>query len=221
MNQTSFLIGNLQIFEPVTVITNLLLAGFCFYFSGVAKKSAPRYFAWFYFILGFSIFLGAFAHGLYDSVDNPLQQYTRFFALMATSAGAIASIQMLDNEKIVRNLSALSIVQFLIFGALVIGFNKFVFVTIHSILSLGIIAGGIFITQGARFGSNAVYWMVGGIIVNASTAVIHGLKLGFQENFNHNDISHLILIGGCFMMLKGAQFAHDNILANNWVENEI
>lgn len=221
MNQTSFLIGNLQIFEPVTVITNFLLSGFCFYWSGIAKKSTPRYFAWFYFILGFSILLGAFAHGLYDTIDNPLQQYTRFFALMATSAGALACIHMLENQELVKKLTVLSIIQFIAFSILVMGFNKFVFVTIHSFLSLGLMAGGIFISQGQRFGSNAVFWMLCGILVNASTAVIHGFKLGFQTHFNHNDISHLILIGGCFMMLKGVQFAHENLTTGNLMERDI
>lgn len=220
MNQTSFLIGNLQIFEPVTVITNVLLAGFCFYWSGIAKKSTPRYFAWFYFILGFSILLGAFAHGMYDTIDNPLQQYTRFFALMATSAGALACIHMLENQAMIRKLTILSILQFVLFGVFVIGYNKFIFVTIHSFLTLGIISGGIFISQGSRFGNNAVVWMMGGILVNASTAVIHGFKLGLQAHFNHNDISHLILIGGCFMMLRGVQFAHENMMSNGLIDSE-
>lgn len=218
MDQNSIILGNLQIFEPVTVLTNLLLAGFCFFWSGAAKGNTPRFWSWFFLLLGSSVLLGAFAHGLYINIDNPAQKYTRFLAIMSVSAGSLASIYVLDNKALIRKLSFLLIFQFVVFSYLVLTYNRFVFVTIHSLLGLGITVGGVFIWQVNRLGSQSVYWMLGGIAVNASTAVIHSLKLSPHPYFNHNDISHLILVLGCFMMFKGAQSAHRYLLEKSLVQ---
>ncbi len=218
MDQNSIILGNLQIFEPVTVLTNLLLAGFCFFWSGAAKGNTPRFWSWFFLLLGTSVLLGAFAHGMYDSTDNPAQKYTRFLAIMSVSAGSLASVYVLENRILIKRLTWLLIIQFMVFSFFVLKYNRFVFVTIHSLLGLGITVGGVFIWQVSRLGSQAVTWMLGGILVNASTAIIHTLKLSPHPFFNHNDISHLILVLGCFMMFRGAQYAYNNLLDTALVE---
>lgn len=205
MDQTSILLGKLQIFEPVTVLTDLLLAGFCFYWAGAAKRTTGQFWTWHFFLLGLTFLIGGFAHGYYDYVDNPIQLISRVVSMFAVSAGAFAGIVAMQPSKAKVYMTYITFIQLVVFVSLVLVTNKFIWVTVHSVIGLGLILGGIFATSKDFFGQEASYNMLLGIFINFSTAFIHTFKISVHNYFNYNDLSHLILIVGIFFMFRGSQ----------------
>lgn len=94
-------------------------------------------------------------------------------------------------------------IQLLVAMIFILKYNEFWIVKKDAIFGLGLIVGGINIFLAIK-GNKASLLILGGIIVNAFTAYIHSNKIYISKWFNHNDISHIILLIGFYLMAKGA-----------------
>jgi len=196
-----------RIYEPMTVLTNFILAGMCFFYFKQLKLSHGNW-ALFFLFLGLSTFCGAIGHGYSQDINNPVKFLSRIFAIFSVVFGGAASISSLNNPKSRKILLGLLTVQSLAFLIWLIAANSFVAVKYNSILGLGVIVLGIHIYHYAKNQVSKDFLIALGIIINASAAIINTYKLGLSPNFTYHDVGHVVLMIGIFFMYRGiSQYA--------------
>ena len=203
MDQPSIYPFGFPFHEPVTSFTNIILCFSCIYFGNNVGKSHAKYWSYFFYTLAFSTGFAALGHGLYVDKNNILQLISRSANIMAVCVASFASILYLKNKNLILSLTILSMIQLLVAMIFILKYNEFWIVKKDAIFGLGLIVGGINIFLAIK-GNKASLLILGGIIVNAFTAYIHSNKIYISKWFNHNDISHIILLIGFYLMAKGA-----------------
>jgi hypothetical protein len=61
-----------------------------------------------------------------------------------------------------------------------------------------------------RRGTPASAWIIAGIIVSFAAALIQAKGFGFHEHFNHNDVYHVIQMGGVYCFYRGGCLLEDH-----------
>lgn len=193
----------LNIYEPATVLTNIALAMFCFAWFIKLKKQSRRFWPYFFLFISIATILGAVGHGLYEHNDNPALLISRIFAMNAFIFAG------LDMSKRYESRTRSFLVAFVSIGVFTFSFlwilfkNDFSVVKLNGIIILlGIVGGttayGYFVNKQAK---DAL--ILGGVLINALAAVMHSLKISFNVWFNHNDIGHILMIFGLYLIFKG------------------
>lgn len=209
MDQPSIYPFGFPFHEPVTSLTNLILCFSCFYFgNNVGKSHANKYWSYFFYTLAFSTGFAALGHGLYVDKNNILQLISRSANIIAVCLASLGSILYLKNKNLILLLTIISMIQLLVSIIFIIRYNEFWIVKRDAIFGLGLIVGGVNLSLAIK-GNKASLLILGGIIVSAFTAYIHTNKIYISKWFNHNDISHLILLIGFYLMAKGASKLHE------------
>jgi len=191
-----------RIYEPMTVFTNFILTGMCWYFFKKLKAD-DRNWALFYLFLACSTLIAAIGHGYTSELDNPVKFVSRVFAILSVMFGGVASIRTLNNVRSRNTLTAFMFLQSLVFLGWLIVVNTFVPVKYNSIVGLGVVVMGIHLSHLIRGRLSRDLWIVAGIVVCASAAVVNTLKLGVSPNFTYHDVGHVVLMVGLYLMYFG------------------
>lgn len=203
MEQPAIGVFGYLLYEPVTVITDLMLAGFCIYYANLTRKYHAIVWPYFFLLMAFATFTGAFGHGLFTDKNNQLQLISRMSAVIAVCVATLASIATIKFKAPVLLFQILALFEMGITLVLLYLKNDFLVVKYNSILGMGIFTGGIQV--GNLFtGSSGSKYILAGIIINALAGAVHAAKLSVNEWFNHNDIGHFIMMLGLFTIAKGA-----------------
>ncbi len=212
MIQPSITLYGFIIYEPVTAFTNLILSGCCFIYGLKVGKSHAKYWAAFFYVVALAAFFAAFGHGLFVNKNNILQLISRGTNITAVYIASIASVILINNEKIKNFLNVFSLIQLLVALVCIAIYYEFWVVKWDAILGLGVIVGGIHIFY-ASGGNKGSLLVLAGVIINAFTAYIHSNKISISKWFNHNDIGHIMLILGFYFMAKGAIKLQENAIS--------
>lgn len=197
----------LNIYEPVTVVTNIILAMFCFVWFAKLKKQRRMYWPYFFLFIAVANTLAAFGHGLYTSVNNPVQLGSRVLAMNAFLFAGVDSAMRFSKRSVSFIVIIMSVLLFVSSLIWVIVKNDFTVVKWNGvIILLGLVGGtmayGYFAKQQRK---DAL--VLSGILVNGLAAVVHTLGISYNEWFNQNDIGHLLMIFGLYLIFKGTEDA--------------
>ncbi|MGZ4044206.1 MAG: DUF6962 family protein [Bacteroidia bacterium] len=195
------------IFEPMTILTNLFITFFCcfaFYRVNKIKTNLANKWAWFFFLIGISSFIGSVAHGAHFQLGETFLK-TTVFLMNAVSLVAIYFCFKAANTYISLGKQsgkyATWAVLLWILILLVVTFiqNNFLLIKIHAgiVLTYSLI---IHLITYKKAGSPLIAW---GIIVSFFSIVVHSLYLSFSEWFNYKDIAHIIMLVSLLMMYRG------------------
>jgi len=190
------------IYEPMTVLTNLILAFMCWWIYE-QQKEGNRNWAYFFLFLSLSTLSAAVGHGYSELLDNPVKFFSRAFALVSVYFGGFASIQILGREQLRLVLKWVLLIQSVVFFAWLVMDNTFLPIKFNSILGLGIIVLGIHLHSLATNKDTRDMWIVLGIIINASAAIVNTYKWNLSPNFTYHDIGHVIMMIGIIVMYQG------------------
>lgn len=196
--------------EPVTAISDLLLAVFCLAIVASFRKFRKlenSVYSWqvFFLLMGASTFIGVIVHGFryYQSIPvhdntwmlmNVIAGVSIYFAQLATSRSILKNSK---NGAILRKIAAAQIVVYLI---LILIFRSFNVVKIQ--VAAGMVPVMIIYFYDFKKGVQGGAWLGTGIALSFVPAVFHSLKVTISENwFNHNDISH-VFIGASFALIS-------------------
>jgi hypothetical protein len=210
--------GSFMLSEPITAITDVLLALLCFiiiFRLRVLKKETGSYSAWSFFFLGMglSTLTGTIVHGCrhYQTEDahyntwmfmNVLSGLSVFFAQLAT----VKYIH--QRSKHAKLLQTIAWIQLVCYFVLILIFRSFNVVKIQ--VAVAMIPVMIIHIAGFRKGIKGGGWVGAGIGMSFFSAVFHTFKISINEIwFNYNDLSH-VFIGASFILiatgvLKGAE----------------
>lgn len=202
-------IAGLEIHEPITVLTNIIICVMCFVFFFLIKRNhqhklGSTLWRFFFLCMALSSFIGAFKHGfLENKMDNiylmcwlPMQAITIAGNYYAQRATAITALKDSSFKRLFINIATL---QLILFIPAVFIFQNYTVVTINTALALI----PVMVMHFTKAKHDRTYlWMAYGIAILFLTAFVHTTKFSLHRYFNYLDISHvLLMITFCFFYI--------------------
>jgi len=202
-----FFLG-LTILEPITFLTDLVLAVTAFIIQLTLKKQtiiskAVLYWHRFFLLLAVSTLFGGFAHALANYTGKILHLFSWVVsgvAILAVELSAIDSFKKLKTQ-----FHIFVFLKFILFFIFLLWKQNFVVVKINSMIGLGGIVFIFHLKNSLKKSNYRGSLIVAGILLLSSSAVVHGLKLSFSEYLNHNDLSHLIMALSLVVIFRGVK----------------
>ncbi len=197
----------LELADPLTFISDILMAVFCAYFGHKLfhefKSKYSKLTAFFFLFLGFSAFLGGTAHlfDLYLGKNPHLIAWT--MQGVSILMFQLASLKLITSSKIKLFLRVLILAFFGIFVSQILSVQHFDVVKVNSIVGL---IGFVSIIHIYKYFQerNSVYLKVPLVIILFSgPAMIHSFDIYFNKWIDQNVISHLLLLP-CYYLLYTA-----------------
>ncbi len=202
-----------MITEPMTMATDYLLAvvawvlAFRLMTRGRRDASRPALLWGSAFLFtGIAAFAGGTFHGftliLSSSVLGALWKVTCYslgigsLALLAGIADAVLS------RRWFAVISAAALVKFILYAIELLRSDDFRLVVMDyaiSMVAVLVIAAIDWIHRKSRSSP----WIVGGILVSFVAAAIQASGLTVHQHFNHNDLYHVVQIGGLWLLYRG------------------
>jgi hypothetical protein len=194
-----------SISEPVTLVTDYLLAGvtawLCLLLWKQRELQRSRH-GWTvaFGALALAAFLGGTWHGIVQSQllwkATTLAVGVASFAMLAGSAFAVAS----GAPRMA--LLVLASVKLFVYATVMLLRNEFIFVVIDT--------GVAFTLVGALHLWRFNAWIVAGVAVSVLAALVQAGGFAPHRYFNHNDLYHVIQIAAMFLFYRGARRLTDS-----------
>ena len=212
MEQPSIFFWGVEIQEPVTSLTDILVGIACIYaFVLLNKKGRPekpfRYFRWFFITTGVATIMAGFlGHAFYYAAETWLKApgwIISMLGVMFIERGSIAHAEPLLNSKFVRFFKAINVVELLIFMGLTFYFMDFRFVQLHTFYGLVVV---VFAFEGYvlyKTGQKEIWWILGSIISMVFCATVYLTKLALHPFFNHADLAHIFMLISVILAYQG------------------
>ena len=204
MLQPSISLSGFTLHEPVTVFTDLLLSALCLFLFKTTHKYHAKLWSYFFMTMAFATFFGAMGHGLYIDKNNGLQWISRCFGIVSVWFASLASLDNLSHSIWKKRLWMLAHLEVLIALVCIFFDNNFRIVATNGTVGfVGFVALIHFYLM--KKGVTGSGYIIIGILINAIAGIVHKLAISPGKWFNHNDLSHVIMLFGLFTLAKGAK----------------
>jgi hypothetical protein len=208
-------------FEPVTFAANTLMMLFClFAFTKIRRYKLSYAAPWaaFFFMIGVSAQLGAFAHSIQYQLGDLFIRIL-IFLVNATSLMGIyfcfrSAITYNSLQKKVPGNVVTGLVILWIVLLLVIAFiqSNFTVIKIHAGIVLTYSLSVHLVTYFKKQAGSG--YISAGILISFLSIVVHSLKISFDKWFNYKDIAHVIMIISLIFIYKGVMIKMRRDTAN-------
>jgi MFS family permease len=210
---------NIRIDEPVTLLTDLLLAGVCFYafFRIRHRDSSARmkdYFKYYFLTLGLgALFGGLLGHAFLYSLSSPWKLVSWIFILTSVAIMAHALTEMSRPiikpvvTRMVIGINLLILAAAICYTSWTLAFPAVKYYTIFGML---VVVGSFSYILYRKTGNRGMIMLMLGIGVGLLSAIVYSFGWGLSPWFNHNDISHVILSCSALILYKGAVLILDS-----------
>lgn len=211
--QPSIYIKGIEIAEPVTTLTDLLISAICMYaFVKLQKVSAQHnihtYLKFYFLSLAIATFLGGIiGHGffyLFSFAWKLPGWLISMFSIALVERATILYGAKLIKPQIAVFFSWLNIVELLLFVTLTFSTLNFFFVEIHTTYGLLIVVNSFSIYTYIKTKSKGSLFFIIAVGFSAAGALFFINKWGVGPWLNHFDISHLWLAGSAWFFYKGS-----------------
>lgn len=206
MIDTSISIGGTRIYEPVTVLTDFMIALLAIYFYIQLKKhrdTTTTQWSYFFLFLGAATFAGALSHAFfelhegwkYKSLWLPMQVINGIGIYFAQQATFSSVLQHSSNRFIWKRSYIIQLFCFIVVLMIV---QKYIVSIIEN--AIGLIPVLII-----HYKNKSPYakMIAKGISISFITAIVHLSKLSLHAYFNYNDIAHVFIMISLYVMYKG------------------
>jgi len=203
-----------DLLEPFTVLTDLMIAAVCFY--AFAKLPLKHYrgfvyffLRWFFFGMGVATVIGGvIGHGflyLWGMEAKIPGWYVSMVSVAMFERAAILHAKPLMRNKIGNFFAILNIVELATFMTLTFVYVKFIFVEVHAIYGLLVVVFSFELFVLLKTKDAGSRWMMYGVAWAAASAISHAYRVGINEWFNHNDVSHIGMMIAMWCFYKGVK----------------
>lgn len=204
--------------EPVTMLTDFILAGCCFYFYLHLKKMpgawlSKKYFTNYFLFMAIGTFLGGlFGHGLQSYVGMPGKYPAWVATIITMSFLLLAAMELLPqgSQKQKSIFFKVTVFLALAFTFLAFYYNHFSYVIYHNIAA-AIIMIPIFIFLYLKLKMKGTDWVIFSFILSASIPYFQINRIGFNKWFTYHDVCHTIMLIGLTLLFYGAHVIYKNI----------
>lgn len=203
-----------RILEPVTVLTDLLVAAVCLYayFNLRKEKNPPpavRLFAYYFLTMSITTAYGgiighAFIHFLSFSWKLPAWILS-MFSVALLERSAIFHAQPLLRPRTGQFFAALNIIELIIMITVVLSTQNFFFVEAHAAYGLLVIVFSFELFVFRKVKNEASKLLLMAVGVAAVAAGVHLFKIAPHRWFNHLDLSHVLMAVAAYIFLLGAK----------------
>ncbi len=203
----------IQITEPLTWLTNWLVAGFSlgyghFLYNDKLADATQKFWSIFFAFIGIASITGGTAHGFINYVGQNFHYAAWIFTGLAIFSAEMATLQLIENEKLKSAIRIFVYIQLLVLVGSVMYLQNFDSVRINSAVGLlGVVMPFSLIHYAKHKDKRSALIMIG-ILSNLVPGVVHALKLSYNQWFNFNDISHVIMVFCLYIIYRGAK---DNV----------
>lgn len=208
MIDTTISISGVSIHEPMTVLTDLLIAALAiaFYFQLKNKIDAiTRNWSYFFLFLGLSTFMGACSHAFfavhegcsYKSFWLPMQILNGVAVYFAQQATFSTALERSTNKS---KWKWSYVIQLVMFIGTLLWIQRYIVTIIEN--AIGLIPVMILHYQYKRPFARMI---ANGIAISFITAFVNMSKLSLHACFNYNDIAHVFIMISLYVMYKGVR----------------
>jgi hypothetical protein len=210
--QPSIEIWNVQVDEPITTLTDLVLATVSFYaFIRIGRhgeKGRFRIFFRFYFLsLGLGALTGGLlGHAFLSRIAPGWKLISWVLAIVSVSLMIHAIVEISKPLVRVRMARIILLINwFLMPIALFLTLSRLSFspVTLYTIYGMLLVVGSLSLYIYMRTGCRGVIRFLLAVGLGCVSALIFSKQWGLSPWFNHNDISHVILATCAILIYKG------------------
>lgn len=213
LEQPSIHLWGIEIMEPVTSFTDLIVSAICFYaYWALAKRNlksrAVMYMKWYFIFMGLATLLGGimghafiYAFGFGWKLAG---WYTSMIAVALIERSAIEYAQPLIKPRTGKLFLVINLIELITFMVITTITLNFSFVEIHSVYGLMVVVFSfhVFAYKKTRSrGSKLILYAVAAVI---PAAVAFNYPISLYKWFNHNDLAHVIMAIASILMLRGA-----------------
>ncbi|MCP4313279.1 MAG: hypothetical protein GY790_18630 [Bacteroidetes bacterium] len=212
--QPSVELFNIRIDEPITTVTDLIMATICFYAFFRIRQQEPSgrirgYFKYYFLTLGIATMAGGLlGHAFLYSISPRWKLVSWIFILISVGIISHALIELAKPlikpvySRLVARVNLLILSLALLYTLYTLAFSG---VKYYTIFGMFVVVGSFsyLIYQKTERRRGVVRLMVG-VGVGLISAFIFSFEWGLSPWFNHNDISHVILSFSAFSLYKGA-----------------
>jgi hypothetical protein len=205
----------MQISEPVTMLTDYVLAALAIWFGrallaepGGPKTRGRRAWGWAFIALAAGAFAGGTSHGFavyLDGIAGRIAWKTTVWSIGAASCMMlVAAAHVALRPPATRWLAAFAAFKFGAYFLLMAGQDDFRFVIFDYIPSMGIVLILHLYLWELR-GRRAAAWVAAGVVVSFAAAAVQQSGFAIHPSFNHNDLYHVIQMGALYLFFRGAR----------------
>jgi len=199
--------------EPMTVLTNVVLAGVAFvlgirlsYNAAAEAVGSAGALGLGFLATALAATLGAAAHGL-DPVSDRFQRDRcwkgALYVTGCAGAAMAASVAYFAATGRVRTVILVAVgVKLAAYWVRVARLPAFRVAAIDYGVALVILLAGASYAM-TRWRAPASPWIIGGVLVSVVAGLVQARRLGFHRQFNHNDLFHLIQIVAVYLFYRG------------------
>jgi hypothetical protein len=194
----------MTIHEPMTLLTDYLLAGVTAWlavllFKNAQQQNARRFWALAFTALALGAFLGGTWHGF---VQNDLLWKATVLSVGVASFGMVAGSAFAALSGAARQvLLWLAAGKLILYSGWMLRHDEFIYVVIDTAIAFAAVA----VLHLWRFNA----WILAGVAVSVIAAVVQASGIALHPNFNHNDLYHVIQIAAMLLLYRGARRLED------------
>ncbi len=213
---TSIRVVGVTILEPITVLTNLLIAFTCFFaYMQLRKQAVPtkssKLLQFFFMAMGIASVLGGilghgflYAVGKYGKIPG---WYASMLAVAFFERSAIEHARPLMHPNTAKFFSVFNYLEIAGFMLAALLSLQFRFVEIHATYGLFVVVFCLELFVYAKQKDAGSLYVFAGTFFAALAALTHAYKFGLNEWFTYNDTSHVIMVAAVYCYyLGGANF---------------
>lgn len=211
MDKVCLNIFGLDLLEPMTFVTDLLVAVFCFiYYYKIRnidiKEFDNKYFKLFFIIFGLSTLIAGFAHIFYNYLGITPHIISWILSGLSIYYIEMCSITFVKSEKIKKYLNHLIYIQLFLFTFSIIYFKQFQFVKYNSFIGLILFVLILELISLIKSSNKGSWFIIIGIFFTFLSAIVHSIKFSIHKWFNYNDLSHIFLLLCIYFLYAGAMY---------------
>ncbi len=222
VEKIAFTFLGLELLEPMALIFNWIIAGFCFFaFIKLNKYSceANKYWRLFYLTFGFSTFFGGLGH-LFFNYFGFYGKYPSW--ILGSVSNGFVGMGMLYFKNISKPKNFSFYLIWLKSGALcllAVITQKFIFVAVDAILTYVFYTGVYaYLLKKRDKNTSFLNYMLFAVFILLPSAFIFIYKINLSVWFNKDDFSHLLILAAIIFFYQGMKTWGNSQIALSDVE---
>jgi len=204
----------LRILEPVTTVTDILVAAVCLYSfwqlnRGPLSGRTILFMKWYFFAMGLATFLGGIiGHGFlyaFNEYWKLLGWYISMISIALIERSAIEYAKPHINPRLGKAFLALNIIELVTLMALTTYTLHFRIVEFHCVYGLMIVVFSFHLYTFLKTKDKGSKWILYAVGVLVVAAFVFNYPVVPHIWFNHRDLAHIFMAIGSLMFLKAAR----------------
>lgn len=201
-----------RILEPVTSLTDILVASVCFYAFWRLRKEkvsgrSAKYMQFYFLLMGFATFFGGMiGHAFMYAVNEYwklLGWYISMISVAIIERSAIQYARRLIKPSLGKVFMAINIVELVTFIIIIAATLHFRFVQAHAAYGFLVVVFSFHLFTYVKTKDEGSKLFLKSIMVLFVAAFVFNYPVVLHEWFNHRDLAHVLMAIGTYLFLLG------------------